>query len=148
VVAFDSEGCTTFRVSGSNMKSSLPGEAVRACSIRFSGFIETLYDLDAYGGVVGLPFEDLIGAVVVDGSLHRCSAPSEGQLHIAVSFVGEFAEVFIGRQTAIGFGLGFHGHSSERFRLVSPALVKLLGTSHGKLSVAVAGGPRGPSWPS
>jgi len=34
-VAAGSEGSTAFSVSGSKMKSSLPGEAVRACSIRF-----------------------------------------------------------------------------------------------------------------
>ena len=69
--------------------------------------MQALDDFNADRGVVGLAFEDLVGTVAVERSLHRCSSPCEGQLHIAVSFVGEFAEVFIGRQMAIRFGLGF-----------------------------------------
>ena len=95
-----------------------------------SGFLQTLNNLDADGGIVGFAFEDLIGSIAVDWGLHVNSSPGEGQLHIAVSFIWELAKTFVGRQMALCFGIGFPRQSSNDLRFIPAPLTKLLRAIH------------------
>ena len=106
--------------------------------------MQALLDLDADGGVVGLPFEDLIGTVAVDGSLHRFVP-----VRRAAAYRRRFRRGICGGFHSAADGhpfvdLDFIGSRPSVFVLFLRRSVKLLGTSHGKAL------PRNcwQSWPS
>src|SRR5215471_7365369 len=72
------------------------------------------------------------------------SFPDKWQLHIAISLVGEFLKVFVGRQETVRLGLGFPCHSHQRLGLDSAAFAELFRTVHDTSRLAWPGS--GTSW--